>query len=195
MVPTSWNFSFKCYRWKHSFFCLSSRDTWLLSHVTFSGGKTNLHDNRAEQRRRVWSGAMFVRIFLFVDKTETSWQTLNSEEQLKLKHRLIALLWCQRQHWDQQLASANVENWGSKTDRDGCSGPQKLFGQTKPLLCFQIRENERRAPIFFLFSLNLLWSSPHSEWVAISKIVPSARQKSISARHATLILVLLLTKN
>lgn len=108
MVPTSWNFSFKCYRWKHSFFCLSSRDTWLLSHVTFSGGKTNLHDNRAEQRRRVWSGAMFVRIFLFVDKTETSWQTLNSEEQLKLKHRLIALLWCQRQHWDQQLASAQV---------------------------------------------------------------------------------------
>lgn len=121
MVPTSWNLSFKCYRWKHSFFCLSSRDTWLLSHVTFSGGKTNLHDNRAEQRRRVWSGAMFVRIFLFVDKTETSWQTLNSEEQLKLKHRLIALLWCQRQHWDQPVSigpsASAVQTWKTEGQR------------------------------------------------------------------------------
>lgn len=80
----------------------SSRDCALLSHVTFSRGKTNLHDNRVERHRRrggveeeeggVKKTAVFVRMFVFVDETRTSWQRVNSEEQVKLKHRLLLLL-------------------------------------------------------------------------------------------------------
>lgn len=78
MVATSQNFSFKCFGWKHNFFFLPEL-TWLYAAESCDFQQ---RENKSARRqsggvaegKEVKRGAVFGRMFLFVDETRTSWQ-------------------------------------------------------------------------------------------------------------------------